>query len=324
MFLSAIRRPLVAGLSAGGATLVARQWLVEPQSASLALSEASSPPPQRRFENKTVLITGAGGQLGRAGVLHFASEGANIVALDASAKGLEETKAALRESHPSARCLTCVTDVRSEESVTSAVSDAVRTFKRIDCCWNNAGVQGAMVPTADYPLSDFKLVLDVNVLGAFTVLQAVAKAMRDSAGGAGSDGGERNGGSGFSIVNTSSVAALRGTPTMVAYVTSKAAVLGMTMASAKDLAPYGIRVNAVSPALIGPGFMWDRQNELHAASGSPFFSRDPKAVAAGKVNSVPMRRLGSADEVVQTVAFLLSDDASYTTGTNSIIAGGLA
>jgi NAD(P)-dependent dehydrogenase (short-subunit alcohol dehydrogenase family) len=169
-----------------------------------------------------------------------------------------------------------------------------------------------MTPTADYPLSDFKFVLDVNVVGAFTVLQAVAKSMRDSGGGD------------FAIVNTSSVAALRGTPTMVAYVTSKAAVLGMTMAAAKDLAPYKIRVNAVSPALIGPGFMWERQNEMQAASGSPFFSKDPNAIANAKIASVPMKRLGSANEVVATVAFLLSDDASYTTGTNLIVAGGLA
>lgn len=139
--------------------------------------------------------------------------------------------------------------------------------------------------------------------------QAVAASMCQTGGGA--------------IVNTASVAALRGTPTMSAYVASKAAVIGMTVSTAKDLAPHGIRVNAVSPALIGPGFMWDRQNELHAASGSPYFSRDPAAVASAKVASVPMRRLGSSTEVVRTVAFLLSDDASYTTGTNLVVAGGL-
>ena len=81
---------------------------------------------------------------------------------------------------------------------------------------------------------------------------------------------------GGAIVNTASVAALRGTPTMVAYVASKSALVGLTATAAKDLAPHNIRVNAVSPALIDSGFMWDRQNELHAASGSPFFSRDPE------------------------------------------------
>lgn len=70
--------------------------------------------------------------------------------------------------------------------------------------------------------------------------------------------------------------------------------------------------------------MWDRQNELHAASGSPYFSRDPLAVAEAKIASVPLKRLGTAREVVLTVAFLLSDDAAYTTGTNLVVSGGLA
>ena len=70
--------------------------------------------------------------------------------------------------------------------------------------------------------------------------------------------------------------------------------------------------------------MWDRQNEMHAASGSPYFSSDPEAVAAAKIGSVPMKRLGSVREVLDTVAFLLSDDSSYTTGCNLVVAGGLA
>ena len=128
----------------------------------------------------------------------------------------------------------------------------------------------------------------------------------------------------FSIVNTASVAALRGTPAMVAYSSSKAAILAMTVSSAKDLAPHGIRVNSISPALIGPGFMWTRQNELHAASGSPYFPSDPEQVAQAKIGGVPMKRLGSIDEVIKSVAYLLSDDSSYTTGTNLVVDGGLS
>ena len=105
-----------------------------------------------------------------------------------------------------------------------------------------------------------------------------------------------------------------------AYITPRE----LTQIMVADLAPHGIRVNAVSPALIGPGFMWDRQNELHAASGSPYFSPDPDAVARAKLGSVPMRRLGSVREVLDTVAFLLSDESSYTTGCNHVVAGGLA
>merc|ERR1719217_169270 len=126
------------------------------------------------------------------------------------------------------------------------------------------------------------------------------------------------------IVNTASVAALRGTPAMPAYVASKAAVIALTMSAAKDLAPFDIRVNSISPALIGPGFMWDRQNELHAQSGSPYFPSDPEAVAKSKVAGVPLKRLGSIQEVIKSVAYLLSDDSSYSPATNLVVDGGLA
>ena len=111
---------------------------------------------------------------------------------------------------------------------------------------------------------------------------------------------------------------------MVAYASSKAAVLAMTVACSKDLAPEMIRVNAVSPALIGPGYMWDRQNELHAEVDSPYFANDKETVAKNKVNSVPMKRLGGVDEVVDTVCFLLGDSSSYTTGANLTVDGGMS
>ena len=77
-------------------------------------------------------------------------------------------------------------------------------------------------------------------------------------------------------------------------------------------------------ALIGPGYMWDRQNELHAKSNSPYFATNPEKVAEGKINSVPMKRLGTIDEVVKSVAYLLSDDSSYTTAFNLVVDGGLS
>merc|ERR1712070_201095 len=111
-----------------------------------------------------------------------------------------------------------------------------------------------------------------------------------------------------------------------AYVASKAAIHGLTMTAAKDLAPHQIRVNSISPALIGPsdGFMWKRQNELHASSGSPYFDRDPDVVGKKKIAGVPLKRLGEVQEVVDAVAFLLSEDSSYITGTNLVVAGGMA
>lgn len=262
------------------------------------------------FTGRTVVVTGAGGNFGRAGSIYFASCGANVAMVDLLDGPLKET-AAMVEQLGKGSFMTCVCDVTKPEQVEKMVKDIAEKFGPIHALWNNAGYQGAMVPTAEYSLDDFQRVMDINVVGSFTVLQAVARSMRDS----GVEG---------TIVNTASVAALRGTPTMCAYVASKAALIGLTMSTAKDLAPYNIRVNAISPALIGPGFMWDRQNKLHAESGSPYFSRDPEQVATGKINSVPMKRLGKIEEVVKSVAYLLSDASSYTTGTNLIVDGGLA
>ena len=179
-------------------------------------------------------------------------------------------------------------DVTSVPSVESAVESTVQTFGRIDLLWNNAGYQGEIKPTLEYSMKDFAAVMDINVTGMFNVLQTVAKQMAAANDMDRSASGSSDDQEGrifkYAIVNTASVAGMRGTPGMVAYSSSKAAVLAMTVVSAKDLAPHGIRVNAVSPALIGPGYMWTRQNELHAKSGSPYFSSDPELVANGKIS----------------------------------------
>ncbi len=264
------------------------------------------------YENKVIVITGAGGNFGREGCLYFAKRGAKVVAMDLNVAALEETASYIEKSQVSGEVFIAPCDVTDVTSVQNAVDSAVERFSRIDLLWNNAGYQGHITPTLEYDPKDFALVMNVNVTGMFIVLQTVAKQMVEQ------------GGSAYSIVNTSSVAGLRGTPAMVAYASSKAAVLAMTVSTSKDLAPHGIRVNAVSPALIGPGFMWDRQNELHAACSSPYFANDPDVVATNKVNSVPMKRLGTIDEVIQSVDFLLGSQSSYTTGTNLVVDGGMS
>eukprot|EP00941_MAST-03F_sp_MAST-3F-sp1_P005441 g5441.t1 len=263
-----------------------------------------------RFDNSTIVVTGAGGNFGRAGASYFFREGANVVMLDVMEKSLKEAFASVQGETGAGEVLMQVCDITNVGDIALAVSAAEKKFGKITHLWNNAGYQGKMLPTAEYPEDDFKRVIDINVTGSFNVLKAVANSMKKTGGGV--------------IVNTASVAALRGTPTMCAYVASKAAIIGLTMSCAKDLAPFGIRVNAISPALIGPGFMWDRQNKLHAESGSPYFASDPEQLAKNKINSVPMKRLGSIDEVVKSTAFLLSSESSYITGTNLIVDGGLA
>lgn len=110
---------------------------------------------------------------------------------------------------------------------------------------------------------------------------------------------------------------------MIAYGSSKSAVFHMTRIAAKDLAPSNIRVNSVSPAFIGPGFMWSRQIELQAGANSIYYDPDPNIVKEQMINSTPLKRYGSIDEVIGSVLFLLSDDASYLTGVDIQITGGI-
>mmetsp|Transcript_4377 Transcript_4377/g.7695 ORF Transcript_4377/g.7695 Transcript_4377/m.7695 type:complete len:268 (-) Transcript_4377:186-989(-) len=264
------------------------------------------------FDGRTVLITGAAGNFGLAGAEFFAEHGANVALCDLAKEALDEAVGRVKAfCKPGRVCQGFTCDITKKEEVDNMVDAIVACNGTIHHLWNNAGYQGEMKPTLNYSVGDFANVLNINVLGSFIVLQAVAKAMAEK-------------GTKGSIVNTASVAALRGTPTMPAYVASKAALVGLTMSTAKDLAPHGIRVNALSPALIGPGYMWTRQNELHAASGSPYFATDPEQVADAKVASVPMKRLGTIKEVVNSAVFLLGDTSSYTTGHNLVISGGMA
>mmetsp|Transcript_14383 Transcript_14383/g.17100 ORF Transcript_14383/g.17100 Transcript_14383/m.17100 type:complete len:302 (+) Transcript_14383:21-926(+) len=266
----------------------------------------------KKYSGKTIVITGAGGTFGAMGVQHFGSLGANVVLMDLNSSTLNATMDKLVDI-PSNQLSCCVCDVRDYKAVEKALNEAIKPFNnKVDMLWNNAGVQGEMKPLLEYNPNDVDFVMGVNVVGTFNVLQIVGKNMSNNGGG--------------TIVQTGSVAALRGTPTMCAYVASKAAIHGLTMTAAKDLAPYNIRVNTILPALIGPsnGYMWARQNELHAKSNSPYFNHNKDIVAKNKINSVPMKRLGEVSEVIQAVDYLLSQDSSYITGTSLVIAGGMA
>jgi NAD(P)-dependent dehydrogenase (short-subunit alcohol dehydrogenase family) len=244
----------------------------------------------------TVLVTGAAGDIGTAIAEVLAQRGHGLALADHPdvAERLDELCRRL-----GAECVTF--DVTDEAAVTAAVEGLGPLVGLV----NNAGYQGVFTPVDRYPLEDARRDVEVNVLGAMTVLAAVSRAM---AGGA--------------IVNIASMAGVSGAPNMPAYSASKAAVIGLTKSAAKDLAPKGIRVNAVSPAFIGPGRMWDTQVARQAEAGSQYYATDPDEAAAQMIGTVPMRRYGSVHEVATVVAFLLSDDASYLTGVNVEVSGG--
>jgi NAD(P)-dependent dehydrogenase (short-subunit alcohol dehydrogenase family) len=193
-----------------------------------------------RFAGKNIIITGAGGNFGREGCIFFSQRGANIVGLDNSEPALNATIEQVAKTASNNTSIPCchgyLCDVTSAESVEKAVERAAIFFKEqtgrasIDMLWNNAGYQGQIAPTLEYDPVDFAMVMNINVTGMFIVLQSVAKRMAAESERLKAEGTDPQG---FSIVNTGSVAGLRGTPAMVAYASSKAAVLSMTISTAK-------------------------------------------------------------------------------------------
>lgn len=258
----------------------------------------------------TALVTGAAGDIGRAASVALARQGWALALCDHpdAARGLQTTADAVIAAGAPAWMATF--DVRDATAAADAVARCVAEAGSPRALFNNAGVQGVFAPIDRYPLDDAALTIMVNVVGVFNVLATVGAAMVDA-------------GSGGAIVCTASMAGVSGAPNMTAYSASKAAIVGLVRSAAKDLAPHAIRVNAVSPAFIGPGRMWDRQVAQQAGAASRYYSTEPAEVAAQMLGAVPLGRLGSPGEVASAVAYLLSDDASYVTGVNLEVAGGV-
>jgi NAD(P)-dependent dehydrogenase (short-subunit alcohol dehydrogenase family) len=262
-----------------------------------------------RDGRQIALVTGAAGDIGRATARRLARQGWSLALVD-HPSALEALDQACQQcaalGAPAWIDAFDVTEAAEVERSVAACRDAIGVPTAL---FNNAGYQGAFERVDRYPIADARRVLEVNVLGAFTVLSVVSAAMV-AAGVAGA------------IVSSASMAGVTGAPNMTAYSASKAAIIGLTKSAARDLAPVGIRVNAVSPAFIGPGRMWENQVASQAAARSPYFADDPSDVARQMIGMVPLGRYGSTEEVASVVAFLLSDDASYLTGINVEISGG--
>ena len=205
-----------------------------------------------QFAGKTVLITGAAGDIGSATAEAFARKGASLVLAD-----LPSCQHVLKEKRESLQDLgaesvhVVAADMTKSEDVETMVSEALRKKGHIDCFFNNAGLQGQLLPVHEQSEEAFRKTLQVNVLGVFFGMKYVAMAMREE-------------GRGGVIVNTASLAGLQGPPNMAAYAASKFAVVGLTKTAAKDLAPDNIRVCAIAPGLL-EGKMWHSQIKGQAA-----------------------------------------------------------
>jgi NAD(P)-dependent dehydrogenase (short-subunit alcohol dehydrogenase family) len=240
-----------------------------------------------------VVVTGAGGALGRACCIRQLELGHRVLAVDID---VTAGAALADELDAGDQLFVEVADVTDEAAVERYVRVAVELFGGIDGFFNNAGVEGSVTPIVAYPIEAFDRVVAVNLRGVFLGLKHVMAAM--AAGGGGS------------IVNTASVAGLVGVGGISAYVATKHAVVGLTKVAALEGAPSGIRVNAVCPGPVDGRMMQSLEVGATAMLGLP----DVETAHAAYVGLVPGGRYGTPAEVAAAVGFLLSAESSYISG----------
>lgn len=242
--------------------------------------------------NKVVLVTGGGSGMGRDVCLTLASKGARIVLGNRNAQAGQSVVDAITSAGGQAAFKT--TDIASAKDCAELVKFAVDTYGRLDAAFNNSGIQREFNLMHETPLADINDTIDVNLKGTLYLMKYEAAAMLKSGGGA--------------IVNNASIFGLKGMPTTPEYIASKHGIVGATRAVALDYARQNIRVNAVCPGPIKtPGY--DR-----VTGGDDHMYDD----------GVPMHRIGQVAEVTAAVVWLLSDKASYVTGIELSVDGGMS
>ncbi|MBX3708054.1 MAG: SDR family oxidoreductase [Pseudomonadales bacterium] len=249
-----------------------------------------------RLHGRTAVVTGGASGMGRATVLRFLDEGANVVVADFNATTGAATVAEATARGHAERVRFIRTDVAQEADVESMLRCAVDAFGGLDVVFNNAGVGGAIGPLTETTVADWDYTFGVLVRGVFLGIKHAARIMRAQ-------------GRGGSIINTASIAGLSGDAGPLAYSSAKAAVVNMTMGAAVELAADRIRVNAICPGFIA--------TPLAAAGGSMDELEARFRVAQ------PWPEHGSGEHIAGVALFLASDDARFVTGEKIVVDGGL-
>ncbi len=251
-----------------------------------------------RLANKTTVITGGAGAIGRAAAKLFVEEGAHVVLVDIEEAALRQAADTIGGEQVSF----VVADVTTLADTQRFMKAALDRHGRVDIFLANAGIEGVTKPIVEYPLETFDRVWAVNVRGVFLGLQQVIPIMSEQGGG--------------SIVITSSIFGYKGKVGSSVYSASKHAVIGLMRSAAMECAPLGIRVNAINPAYID-GPMMQRVVE----------SADPDAsqqLRERLERQVPLARYGTPDEVAHLLVFLASDESRFCTGGIYPVDGGMS
>lgn len=242
-----------------------------------------------RFADRVVFVTGAGGGIGTAIAARFSSEGAKVVVADLQAE--QAASIADQLVRDGGEALPVTLDVGNKESVAAACGAIVERWGRLDIMVCNAGVR-PVGSVLEESTTEFELALRVNVTGVFLCGQAAARQMVKQRSGA--------------IINIASVNGFRAVTGMAAYNASKAAVVSLTHTMASELAPHGIRVNAIAPAQIE----------------TPMIAEQVGDERKRREERIPMGRYGKPSEIADAIAYLASDDASFVNGHVLAVDGG--
>ena len=245
---------------------------------------------------KVVVVTGGGSGMGRAAALAFAREGARVMVADIHGEAAEATAATIRAAGGEA--LAVAVNVAQATQVEAMIEATMTAWGRLDCAFNNAGINIEHGPLVECTEEEWERVLAVNLKGVWLCMKAEIPRML-----AGGDSG------GGRIVNNASIVGLRGSRNTPAYVASKHGIVGLTRAAALEYGQAGIRVNAVCPGAIKTQMYLDREGDDPANNAR---------IAAAN----PLNRLGNPEDVASAVLWLCSDAASFVTGHCLVVDGG--
>ena len=255
-----------------------------------------------RYKGKVIVVTGAGGGIGRASAIRFASEGGSVVAVDFQEEALSKTLQIVKDAGGDIHGVQ--SDVGDAEQVQQYLEESVSVFGGVDVLFNNAGIVGGIGPLEALDEATFDELFRINVKSVWLGMRFAKPFIAERGGGA--------------IINTASAAGLTATPTLMGYGASKHAVVGMTKTAAVEMGPMGIRVNCICPGIVSTQMIQTIEN---------------KSVSLGLVSSAdqyqqaysdrtPLKRYVEASEVAALAAFLGSDESGMITGETSVIDGG--